>query len=161
MNHGTSCTLWNSIYFEPCSVSTDCFLVCSAAHIQAATRDSPDTIIMGPCISYGRWNDPGSRLCRGSRTHGIPGDDRVWRFGHRVPGTAGIDRTTQPLLRCDCVSLAMYDRRESRHIECHHSICALQRVHLCTRFELGDRHHLCASLAGEQPSDFHAIVRSE
>src|SRR5262249_372460 len=92
---------------------------------------------------------------------GVPGDDRVWRSGNRLPGPAGIDRSTCPLPWCDCSGLAVHQCWNAGHGECDHSIGTRQCVQLCARRELGDCDHVCASVAGEQPADFPAITRPE
>src|SRR5206468_4120733 len=145
------CTLRNSIYFEPGGVSAHRFLVCSAALIQSATRDSPGALMVGPCISHLGRDDPGSRLGRGWGANGFPRDDRIWRPGDSLPGSSGIARATDSYLWRDPTCLAMYDCRESGYVECYYSIRALQCVYLCTGLELGDCHHLCPRIAGEQP----------
>src|SRR2546427_1800658 len=91
---------------------------------------------------------------------GLPGDGRRWRPGNRGPGAAGIDRPACEAQRCDRVGLAVRRRWDAGYRECDHSIDALQRVHLSAWRELGDRNHACASAAGEQPPDFHAIAPS-
>src|SRR6266498_1204794 len=161
MNHGTHCTLRNSIYFEPGGVSAHRFLVCSAALVKASTGSSPRGITLGACISNCRRDDSGSRLCRGWCANGLSGDDWIRRSGNCLPSAAGADRSTCPLASCDCLGLAVYDCWESGHVECNHSISALQYIHLCPWPELGNCHHLCARIAGKQPSDFHAIAQSE
>src|SRR6266540_964350 len=128
MNHGTHCALRNSIYIEPGGVCAHCFLVCSAALVQVATRDGPGTVIVGPCISHSRRDDPGSRLGRGWCTDGIPSYDRIWRPGNCLSSLAGIDRFTSPLSSRDCMGLAIYDCWESGYAERHYSIRALQCV---------------------------------
>ena len=118
-------------------------------------------LAVGACVSHCRRDDPGSWRFRCRRANGFPDDDRLWRHGNGLAGPAGIDRAPCPVLWCDCIGLAVRHCWDAGHRECDYSIDTRQCVHLCAWRKLGDCDYVRAGVAGEQPSDFHAIAQSQ
>jgi hypothetical protein len=89
----------------------------------------------------------------------------IFRGEKAAPKVWQEECTMQPVVlfgvpRCDCIGLAVHNRRDSRHGERDHSIDAGRRVRLCAWSELGDRVSLCAGVAGEQRSDSHSAAQT-